>query len=251
MMPFARIVSRLRRESHRRLYKKVIGTEIQRPVVSFSFDDFPRSAVTNGAMMLEEFGVCGTFYAAGSLCGTVADGIRQFEVEDVPRLLEAGHEIGCHTFSHRRLGQIRDGTLTAELDQNAAFVEKVAPGLAMSTFAYPFGDVSLGGKSLLRARFAACRSTEAGLNRGRIDLSYLKAVRLYDSHMDKTKIMALVSHAVIDKGWLIFYTHDVAEAPSRFGCSPGLLRFALTSAARAGAQIMPIKNAIGEIRFNS
>jgi peptidoglycan/xylan/chitin deacetylase (PgdA/CDA1 family) len=250
MTALARIALRLRSKSHQLFHKKLIHVDIKRPVVSFSFDDFPRSAVTNGARILEGFGACGTFYVAGSLCGTLADGIRQFEKDDLSRLSEAGHEIGCHTFTHRRAGHMTDKALFDDLEQNAAFVENVIPGFEMSTFAYPFGDVSLSSKSRLRNRFAACRSIKAGLNRGRIDLSYLKAVQLYETMMDEDRLTSLITETVNRKAWLIFYTHDVEDTPSRFGCSPSLLRSAVTAAVQAGAQIMPIKNAIGEIRFN-
>ena len=37
------------------------------PMVSFTFDDVPKSAATVGAPMLEEYGGRATFYVAGSL----------------------------------------------------------------------------------------------------------------------------------------------------------------------------------------
>ena len=36
-------------------------------MVSFTFDDVPKSAATVGAPMLEEYGARGTFYVAGGL----------------------------------------------------------------------------------------------------------------------------------------------------------------------------------------
>ena len=42
------------------------------PMVSFTFDDLPKSAVTTGAGMLEAHGARGTFYVAGSLVGADA-----------------------------------------------------------------------------------------------------------------------------------------------------------------------------------
>ena len=39
-------------------------------VVSFTFDDFPRSAWSNGGAVLEEYDVRGTYYAAMGLAGT-------------------------------------------------------------------------------------------------------------------------------------------------------------------------------------
>src|SRR5262245_55669942 len=40
-----------------------------RPLVSFTFDDVPDSAYTNGARILEDFGARGTFYVAAGTCG--------------------------------------------------------------------------------------------------------------------------------------------------------------------------------------
>jgi peptidoglycan/xylan/chitin deacetylase (PgdA/CDA1 family) len=41
----------------------------RRAIVSFTFDDFPSSAVSNGARLLEDHGARGTFYLTGSYCG--------------------------------------------------------------------------------------------------------------------------------------------------------------------------------------
>jgi len=249
MSMLTRIALRARAESNRRLLKKSIWTESKQPVVSFSFDDFPRSAVASGAKILEALGVCGTFYVAGSLCGRTIEGIPQFEAEDVCRLAEAGHEIGCHTFSHRHVSRMTAETLSQEIERNAAFVDSQLPGYVLSTFAYPFGDMSLRSKHRLQHRFAACRSTDEGFNKEQVDLSYLRAIRLYEGRLEEGSIKSLVGKAVEHGAWLIFYTHDVDTAPTRFGCSPRLLEFAVTEALHAGAKVMPVKNAMGAVRF--
>ena len=40
-----------------------------RPLISFSFDDFPRSALFTGGALLEQYGVAGTYYASLGLMG--------------------------------------------------------------------------------------------------------------------------------------------------------------------------------------
>src|ERR1700761_4440439 len=87
----------------------------QRAIVSFTFDDFPRSAVSNGARILESYGARGTFYAAGSYCGKTIDGIVQYSKEDLLRLVRDGHEIGCHTFHHRRVSTLTASELGTEV----------------------------------------------------------------------------------------------------------------------------------------
>lgn len=47
------------------------------------------SAVENGARILESHGVCGSFYAAGGLCATIAESIPMFERPDRVKLVAA------------------------------------------------------------------------------------------------------------------------------------------------------------------
>ena len=69
-------------------------------VVSFTFDDFPRSSLEQGGAILERFGARGTFYTALGLEGGDGELGPLFRREDLERAAAAGHEIGCHTFSH-------------------------------------------------------------------------------------------------------------------------------------------------------
>src|ERR1700731_4517392 len=49
--------------------------------------------------------------------------------------------------------------------------------------------------------------------------------------------------------WLIFYTHDVDEQPRKHGCTPGLFEAALETALAEHCDILPVRNALGMIRF--
>jgi peptidoglycan/xylan/chitin deacetylase (PgdA/CDA1 family) len=222
----------------------------ERPIISFTFDDFPRSAVLNGARILEKHGARGTFYTAGSFCGQIVDGITQYNAEDLTALFRQGHEIGCHTFRHRRVSSLSKGMLTEEVELNAAFIARHLPGAVMRSFAYPYGDVSFAGTFQLERTFAACRSTAFGINRGVADLGRLYAVRLYNDVIDHKKISTLVQEAVAPQSWLIFYTHDVDDEPSKYGCTPALFEHAVKTAASSGAEILPVVDALKAIRSN-
>ncbi len=50
------------------------------PIVSFSFDDFPRTAYSAGGAILERFGVRGTYYAAAGLMNTANELGEQFRL---------------------------------------------------------------------------------------------------------------------------------------------------------------------------
>src|ERR1700728_1056766 len=72
------------------------------PMVSFTFDDIPKSAATTGAGILEAHDVRGTFFISGGLVGATSSHWAAVDVPDIIALHRRGHEIGCHTFSHSR-----------------------------------------------------------------------------------------------------------------------------------------------------
>src|SRR5271155_5494249 len=108
-------------------------------VVSFTFDDFPRSAWLNGGPVLEQYGARGTYYTAMGLAGTESPLGPMFELDDLRAAQARGHEIACHTFSHRDCRRAAPPEIAAEIDRNAAALSRALDGAAIDNFAYPFG----------------------------------------------------------------------------------------------------------------
>ena len=202
------------------------------PMVSFTFDDIPKSAATTGAKILEDHDVRGTFFVSGGLVGTTSPHWATADAPDIVALHRRGHEIGCHTFSHRRACDLDTAALTAEIEQNGRYLRSVDPSIRIENFAYPFGYGSFGLKPQFKVAFQSCRSIVPGVNKGTVDLQFLRAMPLIDQHIDRDAIARALDETQINNGWLIFYSHDVAGAPSPYGCSPTLLNHALEAASR-------------------
>ena len=225
----AKVSNRLAR--HFRVQPFLLRNEA--PMVSFTFDDIPKSAATTGAGMLEDHGVRGTFYVSGGLVGTTSSPHwTAADVPDIVALHRRGHEIGCHTFSHSRTCDLDAAALTAELEQNRRYLHSVDPSIKIANFAYPYGYGSFGRKQQLKATFQSSRGIVPGVNRGTVDLQFLRAMPLIDLHIDCDAIDRALDETQMNNGWLIFYGHDVVEAPSPYGCSPTLLNHALEAASR-------------------
>jgi peptidoglycan/xylan/chitin deacetylase (PgdA/CDA1 family) len=243
----AQMFARLRRKLLRPVYKlaeNAVSASLREAVVSFSFDDFPISAGTAGAGILADHGARGTFYVAGSLVGTSSHQYGGFcRRDDLAALIAAGHEIGCHTYGHARVSTLSPRGLIEELDRNAAFVGRHLGGYAMRSFAYPFGDISPLRKLQVQTRFASCRGNAPGINAGRIDLGDLRAERIYEQSIDHDRIAALLRSAASKPAWLIFYTHDVAENPSPYGCTPATFERVVQAVADAGIRILTVADA--------
>ena len=96
----ARVQGRYQRSAARFLFRRPFVINTQTPLISFTFDDFPRSALLTGGAILKRFGLTGTYYASFGLMGKEASTSPMFLAEDIGALLELGHELGCHTFAH-------------------------------------------------------------------------------------------------------------------------------------------------------
>jgi peptidoglycan/xylan/chitin deacetylase (PgdA/CDA1 family) len=228
---------------------KLVRSRLDRPVASITFDDFPKSAWRAGAPILDRHGAKATYYAAGRFCGLTEDGIDYFTADDLTGLRDAGHEVGCHTFSH----QYGTGVSSRDLDQDAArnqaFVGDLLGDYPLSSFAYPYGDVSPRTKLLYSNRFPTSRGIRRGVNAGWIDLAQLKAIGLEHKAWDPAAIEAAVAQAVERNGWIIFFTHDVSETPSPYGVTPDMLDHALRTVKAAGIDILPVKHALARLIF--
>jgi peptidoglycan/xylan/chitin deacetylase (PgdA/CDA1 family) len=226
-----------------------LDTRLAEPVVSFTFDDFPRSALHEGGRMLRERGWTGAYFTAGSFCGRRVDGLDYFDRDDLVQAAEQGHEIGCHTFSHLRLPETSPEAIEADLQRNTDFVAEVLPGHRLSSFAYPFGDLHLGQKALMARHFPICRGIWPGLNTGRMDFAQLKAVSLERRMSEDVDVEAWLERAQAERGWLIFFTHDVSDDPSPYGSSRRAFEAVVDAVARRGIRVLPVKNAAGLARF--
>lgn len=214
------------------------------PMVSFTFDDIPKSAATTGAKLLEDHDARGTFYVSGGLVGTAAADWTAVDAQDIIDLHRNGHEIGCHTFSHKRTCDLDAESLAAEIAHNGRYLRALDPSIKVENFAYPFGYGSFGRKSQLKQAFQSCRSIVPGINSGTVDLQFLRAVPLIDRRIGRHEIERAFDEAQTHNGWLIFYSHDVADKPSAYGCSPDLMNRALEAASRRKIPVLNMAEAL-------
>jgi peptidoglycan/xylan/chitin deacetylase (PgdA/CDA1 family) len=210
-----------------------------KPVISVSFDDFPKSAVKHGAALLESVGGRGTYYAASAFAGQTTQYGVMFDAEDVARLRAAGHEIGCHTFGHADASRDTPDDVFADMVRNADALMAMGMEERLVSFAYPYGAVTSALKKQLPARFTSARAAEPGVAHGRIDLAQLPANALYGDDALK-RCLKLLELAQRKQGWAIFYAHDVGVRPTAWGAATATLERVLIAAFAAGMEIAPV-----------
>jgi peptidoglycan/xylan/chitin deacetylase (PgdA/CDA1 family) len=228
----------------RKLPLKTARSHLSHPIASITFDDFPRSAWTAGHPILESFGARATYYTAGRFCGIVENGIEYFHADDLRAVRRAGHEIGAHSYAHPMSTKVRSRALLDDADRNDAALSEILGPEHLSSYAYPYGNISPRVKRLMARRFACARGIRPGVNAGTIDLAQLLAVPLEARRWRPHEIQAAVNAAVEQNGWIILFTHDVTENPSPYGCTPAMLVQALSMVAAAGIEWLPVKHAM-------
>jgi len=231
---------------------KVLPLNNLAPIVTFTFDDVPASACVAGARILEQYDARATFFVAARDCGGAQpDGATRATIDQLRTVWRNGHEIGCHTYSHPAIRHLSDEQIASELERNQAALKKIDPKAELRNFAYPFGDISVRTKRYLQGRFDSCRSGHPGINRGTADLGGLDAWPLQDALLNHAQVGELIAETVRSRGWLIFYSHDVADEPSRYGVSLDLLRWAVASAKRSGCALTSIADGLNLVRRQS
>lgn len=235
---YRRIVPLLGRHPHRMTNR--------RPIVSFTFDDFPPSALHEGAPILERHGGRGTYYVCLADDRSFDFSGETFDFSVLPDMVEAGHELACHTWAHLDCALTDSSALAVDFDRNAARMAELVPGYRMVNFAYPYGNVSLDAKALAAERFATSRGIWTGLNVGSLDRGLLAAHKIYGEE-NIPEALDLIEAARRRNGWAIFFTHDVRANPTEWGSTPDQLERVAAAAERAGCAILTVREALAEV----
>jgi peptidoglycan/xylan/chitin deacetylase (PgdA/CDA1 family) len=170
-----------------------------------------------------------------------------FRREDLRAVLDDGHELASHTFSHVSCRSVSSSKFKKEIEKGRRAIEELTGQSDSGSFAFPFGDVTLNAKRVIGVRAASSRGNWQGLNGPDVDLNLLRANSLYGGRERGFQVEQLILENERRRGWLIFYSHDVHHNPSRFGCTPELLKLAVSYASQRGARILTVAETVAEL----
>jgi peptidoglycan/xylan/chitin deacetylase (PgdA/CDA1 family) len=228
------------------------------PLISFTFDDFPRSAFLEAGSILARYGALGTYYASLSLMGKQSPLGPMYQAEDLKELAHLGHELGCHTFGHCHSWNTPPEVYEKAIIENRRALTEVLPGASFHTFAYPYSAPRAGVKKAASRHFLCCRGgglkprryllrQAAGgqtFNCGITDSNLLCAFFLEKSRDEPEAVKDLIARNTRARGWLIFATHDVRDTPSPSGCTPDFFERVVQWSLDSGARILPVVKAL-------
>lgn len=236
-----KLLNKIWRESALFTARKNAFMPSEKKIVSFTFDDYPLSAIENGARILEAHKVNGTFYCSLGLAGKDSSvGVIGNE-KDMLEISERGHECACHTFGYVNCADITPEFLMEDCLRNQK-IAKEFMNLKFHSFAYPGGAFNPASKRVVSGLYRSVRTVKPGINSGRIDLACLNGVPLYEL-LGLEAAKKWLDKLELSGGWLIFYTHDVSYKPSSHGSSVRLFEGILEATIQRGFQIMTVLQA--------
>jgi len=218
------------------------------PYVSFTFDDFPRTAFVTGGRILADHGACGTYFVSGKLLGGPSPSGPIATRNDIGALIDSGHELGCHTFEHLDGTRATVAAFERSILANRAALADMLPEGDFEVFGYPLNGPVVAVKRAVGRHFVACRGGGQTFNAGAIDLNLLHAYFIDSRNRgDLDAVRRLLAANATARGWLIFATHDVADRASDYGCAPHFLEDVVRLSLHSGARVRTMGEALREM----
>lgn len=225
-----------------KILRKRVRLYSKQAIVSFTFDDAPVSSFIKGGKILEVNGFRGTYYVSAGLIEQSTEVGKIADLRTIKKFHGRGHEIANHTYGHINCRNSNLIHMVKDVRKNS----KRLDGLVNNNFSYPYGAIDS------EAYCAACLCTTSargisfGINRDIIDPINLKAVKIY-SRLGIDAGLDLISECATQGGWLIFYTHDVCDNPSDYGCTPEQLTKLVEMASINKLSILTMEKAMESI----
>lgn len=111
--------------------RMIARVNTQEKAVAFTYDDGPNSPYTDGLLdVLNEFDAKATFFAVG-------ENIKN-NIETVRRMIEEGHELGNHSYSHQQLVNQSLGTIRSEIQKTDDLLSNLG-AQSQTLFRAPYG----------------------------------------------------------------------------------------------------------------
>ena len=247
--PSGRIVTKVMRRVTPLRRRRDIRFTLDRPLISFTYDDCPLSAVTHGLKPLEREAWRGTVYVASKLFETTNHHGLHMSADDAVAVAHNGHEIGGHSYSHidGNLTPIDDFMDDVARNQNVLSDLGIAP---CRTFAYPFGEVTPALKTALSKQFTGLRGIAPKAMVGRADLNQIASYPVFQGH-DTTCAIAAIKASADRPAWITLFMHEVSPNPSQWGCTPPEMQAVIKAVKDVNARVLPVADAIDFLKGSS
>jgi peptidoglycan/xylan/chitin deacetylase (PgdA/CDA1 family) len=189
----------------------------QRATISLTFDD-GFACQRQAFALLEERGLCGTFYVGSDFIGRSKQHLQRRDLLDAQA---RGHEIGGHTLAHAHLTDLSERRARKQIVGDRLALRGL--GFDAVTFAYPYGEHDERSRALVReAGYVGARAVGGVVET--VPPADRFALRTPHSARTRTGVAdlcAFVRVAEHESCWMILVFHHVcADTASEYATTP-------------------------------
>lgn len=221
------------------------NNRFNRPLVSINFDDGWSGTYTQGLEVMDQFGFKGTFFVNAASLDTTSF----MTSAQVISLVNAGHEIGSHSYYHDNMVELNPEDLWYEIVQNKLELEQLT-GKDITNFATPYSSFNSNVLDAIMDVHASHRDTSGALNH-KYNFNYRQIhAKVITEHTTVAEIINLLTQAKNENAWLILAFHDVgnsAEGGEGFSVTKEMLRQYLQAVQNSGIAVVTNQAALNEI----
>lgn len=229
-------------------FSEYVPAQLNRGLVSLTFDDGWRDIYTNGFPLLQKYGLKSTQYLNST---PVIDGYPDYMTYQMVKDWKAnGHELAWHTRTHADITTLTATQLNTELTIPAAFLTNTGTTLAdFKNFASPYGAYNATSINAVMQKYRSHRSTDVGYNsKDNFDIKNIK-VQNIESTTTPADVQAWVNQAAATKTWLVIVYHEVSTTPedAQYSVTPANLDAELNIVKQSGLTVKTVDQALDEV----
>jgi hypothetical protein len=238
-----RLIGKYQRTLSGMFFRDSVAMRNPVPLISFTFDDFPKSSLHVGGAILKAHGCRGTYFTSLGLINTVAPAGKIFSVEDLHQAIADGHELGCHTFAHCHSWDTPPALFEQSVIENQRSLRRLIPDASFATMSYPLCCPRPLTKRRVGRHFLCCRGGGQSYNSRLVSSTSVNALFLEQVRDNPAFIRTMIDNSNAARGWLVFATHDVSDSPSRYGLTPSFFDSIVRYSRDSGARVLPMREA--------
>lgn len=229
-------------------FAKYAPAQLNRGLVSLTFDDGWRNIYTNGLPALKKYGLPSTQYLnSDPIVGGYPDYMTYQMVKD---FAAAGHELGWHTRSHADITTLTAANLTTQLTIPQAFLSGLGQSASVfKNFASPYGAYNPTSVASVMSKYQTHRSTDVGYNaKDTFDAKNIKVQNITNA-TTPADVQNWVNQAIANKTWLVIVYHEVSTSPNdpTYAVTPANLDAELNIIKQSGVTVKTLEQALAEI----
>lgn len=224
----------------------VANAQTPAAIVTFTFDDVPKSVATVGLPILKKYGYSATVYVETRNTDSNYPGYMNWD--DVKAVADAGWEVGAHTYTHPDLTKLSNEEILDDLLTSTQ--DFARHGYAPVDFASPFGNVNDRVMAILKRHYESHRMAwPSGMNADDFD-PY--GIASYDVTSATTldELSSLLESLQKEGGWLVLQVHEVVPKgqPVREQYATNLLEDFVELVHAKGLKVLTIQQALQSLQ---